>query len=149
MASPMARADKAANLCDWSTSLFTVFWGIWWAYVVDAFVDMQPTYSLFATPAARDSWFLLKQAVLASNAGWIAIFVVVYVKWLWALRKAAKRQKIERCFSSTAILLFVLFLLLSWCWIIFTFIGAAPSILLYGSLLTLLWPLIVLVTTFV
>src|SRR3989304_7515347 len=124
--------ERNKSLIDWTTSIFSIFWGVWWGIFLNSLLQepIQATnpYSLLDTN---------KLLVISSLA--TALFVYYYVKWLWEIKSVYSRtytRTAKRKFLY-AFLLWISFACLAWG---LAYIhNLSIGIVQYGISLTSLW----------
>jgi hypothetical protein len=136
------REIRNLSVLDWTTSVFGLFWGVWWAFFVDRSLENAPNQStIFGWPVPT-TWLWLMSAIL------VGLFTYFYVAWMWSARKLGPESKIKdvRPQITRLFLICIAFVvamkLLS---MKMGFLGAQAD---YGIALTVVWFVLILVQAF-
>lgn len=74
------REDRNRLLVEWSTAVFAIFWGVWWAHIADGILSMK--CRLVLTEGLKLSF----QFIAIISVAYAALFTFFYVKWMWHAR---------------------------------------------------------------
>lgn len=127
--------ERNKSLIDWTTSIFSIFWGVWWGIFINSLLQ-DPIH-------ATNSYSLLDTNKLLVISSFVtALFVYFYVRWLREIKSLYSRTFTR----TTKQKFFYAFLL----WISFACLALALAyihdlsigIVQYGIVLTSLWMLL-------
>jgi hypothetical protein len=74
------REERNRLLVEWSTAVFAIFWGVWWAYAAESALNTNDDLQLIGT-LMLPRWF-----VAIITALYVAVFTYFYVRWMWEAR---------------------------------------------------------------
>lgn len=141
--------EQRKTLVEWIIEIMAIFWSVWWGFYMQEV--LQKAHGDINIPIRFvNPPFVLKPSadfLLSVNALVVSAFAVTFVLWLWSVHKTAYRHFLVRSFvRASAPLGFVILIMLSSISLMGNALSIPSSFMNYGMLLTLLWPLVVLVT---
>jgi len=129
-----AQAERRINIADWITVVFGIFWSVWWGFFINKVIENEPSG-------------LMKNLYLLFSVIITCCFSVAYVHWLWNVQKTAYKKFLVSLLIRYSVPLFFLMLLFMGAVGIARIIFSIPSpLILYGTVLTFIWPIVVLIT---
>ncbi len=78
--------DHKSILLEWSTAVFAIFWGVWWAKTSDIVFNGDNPITL------GNHWILPSNSAATIMALYVALFTYIYINWMWKLRKLTLRS---------------------------------------------------------
>lgn len=146
---PESQIDKQRNLTDWVTGIFGIFWSVWWGFFVNEILKSSVEKAAATLPNISPPFSIqtTKLSFLIVSSVTLAVFASVFVRWLWEIHGTVFYGILLSKFwdLSNKLGLVVLFLFFG---IVSAGIGfrVPGELIWYGSLLTFLWPITVLIT---
>jgi hypothetical protein len=129
-----AQAERRTNVADWITAVFGIFWSVWWGFFINRVLEDNPSDWI------KNIYILMSVLITCS-------FSVVYVRWLWNIQKIAYKMFLLSSFIGfSAPLLFLIAFFLSAIGIAGILFSIPSPLILYGAVLTIIWPIVVVIT---
>lgn len=148
-----AQAERRVNIADWITAIFGIFWSVWWGFFINRVLDTKAEINIsFSILSFQSVWDVdsIKQLYLVISALITCSFSIAYVHWLWNAQKTAyKTFLVASLVRFSAPLIFLMALFLAAIGMAAIFFGISSSLILYGVILTIFWPVVVLITLWV
>jgi hypothetical protein len=145
-----AQAERRTNIADWITAVFGIFWSVWWGFFINRVLDTKMEINIpFSFFSYRSTWDTesFKNLYLVFSVMITCAFSIAYVHWLWNAQKTAyKIFLVSSLVRFSAPLIFWMALFLTAVGMAAIFFSVPLSLILYGAILTFLWPVVVLIT---
>ncbi len=143
-----ALANRRTNLADWITAILSIFWSVWWGFFFGKVIEYKNSVIIpvpYLNPPYSLEIPLITLVII--NLVICGYFASSYVHWLWNAQKVAYRSFLVKDLINGSIHLWIsIILLLSSVTMMGWAIGIPDPMLFYGLILTIIWPLIVLMT---
>ena len=135
--------ERRINIADWITAIFSIFWSVWFGFFTSEVLDSKYE-KIFLLEIFKHSIFMNKFLFIILNVIISIFFAYSYVKWLWNIQKLIKSHVFiqKLVFLSIPLIQSTTLLASSFCVYGIAF-GIDKSLVLYGLLLTIFWPITV------
>ena len=142
-----AQAERRVNIADWITAIFGIFWSVWWGFFINRVLDTKAELNIsFSILSFQSVWDVdsIKQLYLVISA-----LITCSIVYFNAQKTAYKTFLVASLVRFSAPLIFLMALFLAAIGVAAIFFGIPSSLILYGVILTIFWPVVVLITLWV